>query len=134
MTDMVNEPPHYKNSAVKIEPIEVLKYMDFCLGNAFKYVIRAGKKGDFLEDLKKAQWYFNMASSTSRLSLNKEDENIFNVLMTFFMRHTENPILKGAANRAYGVSDYPRLVKEEVNKTIASLTTEEVQCTSLNSK
>lgn len=134
MTDMVNEPPHYKDSAVKIEPIEVLKYMDFCLGNAFKYVIRAGKKGDFLEDLKKAQWYFNMASSTSRLSLNKEDENTFNVLMAFFMRHTENPILKSAANRAYGVSDYPRLVKEEVNKTIASLTTEEVQCTSLNSK
>lgn len=134
MTDMVNEPPHYKDSAVKIEPIEVLKYMDFCLGNAFKYVIRAGKKGDFLEDLKKAQWYFNMASSTSRLSLNGEDENTFNVLMAFFMRHTENPILKSAANIAYGVSDYPRLVKEEVNKTIASLTTEEVQCTSLNSK
>ena len=134
MTDMVNEPPHYKDSAVKIEPIEVLKYMDFCLGNAFKYVIRAGKKGDFLEDLKKAKWYFNMASSTSRLSLNKEDENTFNVLMTFFMRHTENPILKIAANRAYGISDYPRLVKEEVNKTIASLTSEEVQCTSPNSK
>lgn len=134
MTDMVNEPPHYKDSAVKIEPIEVLKYMDFCLGNAFKYVIRAGKKGDFLEDLKKAQWYFNMASSTSRLSLNKEDENTFNVLMTFFMRNTENPILKSAANRAYGISDYPRLVKEEVNKTIASLTSEEVQCTSTNSK
>lgn len=134
MTDMVNEPPHYKDSAVKIEPIEVLKYMDFCLGNAFKYVIRAGKKGDFLEDLEKAQWYFNMASSTSRLSLNKEDENTFNVLMTFFMRHTENPILKSAANRAYGISDYPRLVKEEVNKTIASLTSEEVQCTSPNSK
>lgn len=134
MTDMVNEPPHYKDSAVKIEPIEVLKYMDFCLGNAFKYVIRAGKKGDFLEDLKKAQWYFNMASSTSRLSLNKEDENTFNVLMTFFMRHIENPILKSAANRAYGISDYPRLVKEEVNKTIASLTSEEVQCTSSNSK
>lgn len=134
MTDMVNEPPHYKDSAVKIEPIEVLKYMDFCLGNAFKYVIRAGKKGDFLEDLKKAQWYFNMASSTSRLSLNGEDENTFNVLMAFFMRHTENPILKSAANIAYGVSDYPRLVKEEVNKTIASLTTEEVQCTSLNPK
>lgn len=134
MTDMVNEPPHYKNSAVKIEPIEVLKYMDFCIGNAFKYVIRADKKGNFLEDLKKAQWYFNMASSTPRLSLNKEDENIFNVLMTFFMRHTENPILKGAANRAYGVSDYPLLVKEEVNKTIASLTAEAVQCTSLNSK
>ena len=134
MVDMVNEPPHYKESAVEIEPIEVLKYMDFCLGNAFKYVIRAGKKGDYVEDLRKAQWYFNMASSTSRLSLNKGDENTFTVLMTFFMKHTKNPILMGIAKKAYSVSDYPRLVREEVNKTIASMTGEEIKYTSPNSK
>jgi hypothetical protein len=33
--------------------------MDFCNGNAFKYVYRAGEKGDKIEDLKKAQWYLN---------------------------------------------------------------------------
>jgi hypothetical protein len=33
--------------------------MNFNLGNAVKYVWRAGKKGDRLEDLKKAAWYLN---------------------------------------------------------------------------
>lgn len=29
----------------------------FCLGNTVKYIARAGKKGDRVEDLKKALWY-----------------------------------------------------------------------------
>lgn len=31
--------------------------MGFCIGNAIKYLWRAGEKGDALEDLKKARWY-----------------------------------------------------------------------------
>jgi hypothetical protein len=31
--------------------------MNFCLGNAIKYLWRAGEKGDVIEDLKKARWY-----------------------------------------------------------------------------
>jgi hypothetical protein len=31
--------------------------MNFCLGNALKYIWRAGLKGDAIEDLKKARWY-----------------------------------------------------------------------------
>ena len=31
----------------------------FCLGNALKYLWRAGKKGDFIEDVNKAQWYLD---------------------------------------------------------------------------
>lgn len=33
--------------------------LGFHLGNAVKYIARAGKKGDRLEDLKKAAWYLN---------------------------------------------------------------------------
>jgi hypothetical protein len=33
--------------------------MNFNLGNAIKYVWRAGLKGKHLEDLKKAVWYIN---------------------------------------------------------------------------
>ena len=29
----------------------------FHLGNAFKYIARAGKKGDTIEDLRKSVWY-----------------------------------------------------------------------------
>jgi len=31
--------------------------MNFNVGNAVKYLWRAGSKGDALEDLKKARWY-----------------------------------------------------------------------------
>ena len=36
---------------------EVCKHMGFSDGNCFKYLYRAGQKGDTLEDLKKALWY-----------------------------------------------------------------------------
>ena len=57
--DNVNHPPHYTWLKVKcgIEVIDIVRHMDFCLGNAIKYISRAGKKGDKLEDLLKAQWY-----------------------------------------------------------------------------
>ena len=37
----------------------VTEHMNFCLGNAVKYIWRADGKGDALEDLKKARWYLN---------------------------------------------------------------------------
>ena len=60
VADMVNHPPHYKDAS-GIECIEVTKHMQFCGGNCFKYLYRAGKKGDLLEDLKKAMWYADYA-------------------------------------------------------------------------
>jgi hypothetical protein len=66
MSDPVNHPDHYNNGPSKcancgetIEAIQVTEQMNFNLGNAVKYVWRAGKKGDRLEDLKKAAWYLN---------------------------------------------------------------------------
>jgi hypothetical protein len=59
-TDMVNHPPHYKDAS-GIECIEVTKHMQFCGGNCFKYLYRAGKKGSTVEDLKKAAWYAERA-------------------------------------------------------------------------
>ncbi|MGH6690519.1 MAG: DUF3310 domain-containing protein, partial [Gammaproteobacteria bacterium] len=57
-TETVNHPAHYQ-SAAGIEAIDVIEAFDlgFCLGNAVKYILRAGRKGDALEDLKKARWY-----------------------------------------------------------------------------
>lgn len=59
MSDMVNHPPHY--TAGKFEVIDVLEdwELGFHLGNTVKYIARAGKKGDALEDLKKARWYLD---------------------------------------------------------------------------
>lgn len=60
-TDMVNHPPHYSEHPSGIECIEITELMPFHLGNAFKYVFRAGKKHDAIEDLNKAMWYVNRA-------------------------------------------------------------------------
>ncbi len=55
--DSVNHPAHYTSSASGIECIQVTEHMNFCIGNAVKYLWRAGLKGDAVEDLKKARWY-----------------------------------------------------------------------------
>jgi hypothetical protein len=57
--DVVNHPEHYTAHPSGIECIQVTEHMGFCLGNAMKYLWRAGNKGDKLEDLRKAVWYIN---------------------------------------------------------------------------
>lgn len=58
--EKVNHPTHYGGDT----PHEVVKCLEAwgleseaLLWNAVKYIARAGKKGDFLEDLRKAMWY-----------------------------------------------------------------------------
>jgi len=57
--EAVNHPPHYGGADNPYEAIKVIDawQLSFCLGNTVKYISRAGKKGDRLEDLKKALWY-----------------------------------------------------------------------------
>lgn len=55
------DPPHYKDGFPRqpIECIDVVGRLPFCIGNAIKYVWRAGKKpgAAWREDLAKARWY-----------------------------------------------------------------------------
>ena len=59
--DPVNHPSHYTDG--KIEVIDYIedKHLSYHLGNAVKYISRAGKKDPSkkVEDLKKAAWYIN---------------------------------------------------------------------------
>lgn len=59
--DPVNHPSYYTDG--KIEVIDYIKDkgLGFCLGNAVKYISRAGKKDPEkeIEDLRKAAWYIN---------------------------------------------------------------------------
>ena len=54
--ETVNHPSHYNQG---IEAIEIIESWDlnFSLGNAIKYILRAPHKSNALEDLKKAEWY-----------------------------------------------------------------------------
>ena len=69
----VSHPSHYTwlKELCGIEVIDITRHMDFDLGNAIKYILRAGRKpiatefvsADFLgagiQDLKKALFYIN---------------------------------------------------------------------------
>ena len=55
--DMIRHPPHYISHPSGVECIDIVRHMNFNLGNAIKYVWRAGEKGRAVEDLKKARWY-----------------------------------------------------------------------------
>lgn len=54
----VSHPKHYTSHPSGVECIAVTEHFNFNLGNAIKYIWRAGlKNADALTDLKKAQWY-----------------------------------------------------------------------------
>ena len=63
MSDNVNHPSHYTRGfdARALECIDITRLLPFTLGNAVKYVWRAGRKGHdttkAIEDLEKATWY-----------------------------------------------------------------------------
>lgn len=61
MSNNVNHPNHYGGQDNPYEAIKVIEAweLDFCLGNAIKYISRAGKKDHrkIKEDLEKAKWY-----------------------------------------------------------------------------
>lgn len=57
--DVVKNPSHYCFS--KYEPKDVIREwnLNFNLGNTIKYVARAGKKDDIVQDLRKARQYLD---------------------------------------------------------------------------
>ncbi len=61
MSNTVNNPKHYGGADNTYETIKVIEAWElgFNLGNAIKYIARAGKKdaAKGIEDLQKAEWY-----------------------------------------------------------------------------
>ncbi len=65
--DQVNHPAHYTSHPSGVECIAITEHFGFCVGNAIKYLWRAGLKREpgrsvrekKLEDLKKARWYID---------------------------------------------------------------------------
>lgn len=56
LNDPVDHPAHYTQHPSGVECISIIEHMNFCLGNAIKYIWRASLKNG-IEDLKKARWY-----------------------------------------------------------------------------
>ena len=57
----VNHPIHYGGQENTYEAIKIIEayHLDFKLGNVLKYILRSDKKGNQIEDLKKAKWYLD---------------------------------------------------------------------------
>lgn len=63
LNDNVTDPKHYQVFP-GVEAIQLIakaltpsQFYGYCLGNCMKYRLRAGKKGDTEEDLRKAEFY-----------------------------------------------------------------------------
>ena len=72
MTDPTN-PAHYRAHPSGVECIAITEHMGFCVGNAVKYLWRAGLKGDALEDLRKARWYVDREISRLEAAESRAD-------------------------------------------------------------
>ena len=59
MNDVVNHPSHYTDGGIETIDFIEAKKLPYHLGNAIKYISRAGKKDQnkTIEDLQKAVWY-----------------------------------------------------------------------------
>lgn len=69
-SDMVNEPPHYRQHAMEcfdemVEVFGVEAAKSYCKCAAWKYRYRAPYKGKFEEDNAKADWYLKKLSELS---------------------------------------------------------------------
>lgn len=72
-SDPVNHPRHYTQHPSKVECIQITEHMNFCLGNAMKYIWRADLKNG-LEDLEKAKWYIERELRRRKKELNRKQE------------------------------------------------------------
>lgn len=59
MGNAVNHPDYYNTGRIEVIDYIEDKELGFCLGNAVKYISRAGRKDPkrTIEDLEKAVWY-----------------------------------------------------------------------------
>ena len=75
--DPVNHPSHYTSHPSGVECIQITEHLNFCVGNAMKYMWRSGLKGDTgaqqIEDLRKAVWY--LTREIARLEGLRDREN-----------------------------------------------------------
>jgi Protein of unknwon function (DUF3310) len=74
MAENINHPKHYGGEDDPYEAIKVVEawQLSFHLGNVVKYISRAGKKGDVLEDLKKARWYLDREITNRENEIRKQ--------------------------------------------------------------
>lgn len=74
--ELVNHPKHYGGEDSPYEAIKVIEAWDlgFNLGNTVKYIARAGKKDDIIQELEKARWYLNREIENLKANARNKDQ------------------------------------------------------------
>lgn len=116
--DQVNHPSHYTQASVQLEPIDVLRYAPFDLGNALKYIIRAGHKGDALTDYQKALKYLQWAAESA--CYNRKPYETF--IENYGLQLNKFEVLNGLIVHVYW--DSIRNLRDYVETKIKELTNE----------
>lgn len=71
--DDVRHPKHYTSHPSGVECITITRHMNFCLGNAMKYIWRADLKENAIQDLEKAKWYIEQELELRRGNNGEQD-------------------------------------------------------------
>lgn len=80
--NLIDHPAHYNNHPSGAECIDIAEWFPFNLGNAIKYIWRAGIKGDRLEDLKKARWYVDREIARLEDAESRKDAGVEDPIIT----------------------------------------------------
>lgn len=78
----VNHPANYNQHPSGVEVIVLCRHYSFDLGNAIKYVMRAGLKDTdaLVKDLSKALWYMDDAAKSQALWVKEPDQIDYQVM------------------------------------------------------
>lgn len=86
-------PDYYKSGGLEAFDVIDAFELDFNLGNTFKYIARAGKKGDKVEDLRKAVTYLNREIEKEEKPKKNNTQNMIKMSVKEGQMHDEAEII-----------------------------------------
>lgn len=132
--DQVNHPKHYTSDPSGIECIDITRHRNFNIGNAIKYLWRAGLKEDKdrklidkqVEDLNKAIWYLvdeihrlggrcTVKTDSINTCLPIDNESIIDAALNYKMKIADNDVT------ILGLSNGNNNIRAEINDRLKTI-------------
>lgn len=132
--DQVNHPKHYTSDPSGIECIDVTRHRNFNVGNAIKYLWRAGLKinadkssiNKQIEDLEKAVWYIvdeihrlggrcTVKTDSINTCLPIDNESIIDAALNYKMKVADNDVT------ILGLSNGNNNIRAEINDRLKTI-------------
>jgi hypothetical protein len=132
--DNVNHPKHYTSDPSGIECIDITRHRNFNVGNAIKYLWRAGLKIDAdkssinkqIEDLEKAVWYIvdeihrlggrcTVKTDSINTCLPIDNESIIDAALNYKMKVADNDVT------ILGLSNGNNNIRAEINDRLKTI-------------